>query len=198
MKLPELKDPTRYAGLYVLDFGEQTAVGYTAREVEVLLDHEAYRHCRVYKIHRAQPDGTLELKGVNASRFLLEEGMFFYRGQEVAARADFDQLRALAAEVIPPCRARLKLVRFDGNEPEHPQYVVALIYPAEYSNEISRWLLDADYAGGDHVEGGVSQVTDFLQRRSTTLAVHQIWGAEDGVSRSPEEILAATHLAVQR
>ena len=195
MKLPELKDPTRYAGLYVVDFGEQTAVGYTAREVEVLLDHEAYRDCRVYKIHRAEPNGTLELRGVDQRRFQMEEGLFFYRREESTARADFAELGLLAKEVTPPCRAKLRLVRLGGDEAE---YVVALIYPAEYSDEISRWLLDADYAGGDHAEGGISQVTGFYDLASTTLAAEQLWGSEDGVSRSAEEVLATTHLAVQR
>lgn len=195
MKLPKLTDPTRYAGLYVVDFGEQTAVGYTAREVEVLLDHEEYRDCRVYKIHRAQPDGTLELKGVDARRFQVEEGMFFHRRDKERARADFEALRRLAEEVVPPCRAKLRLARTEGAE---PGFVVALIYPAEYSEEIGRWLLDADYAGGDYVEGGVSHVSDFYETRCETLAREQIWGSEDGVSRSAEQVLATTHVAVQR
>jgi hypothetical protein len=195
MKLPQLKDPTRYAGLYVVDFGNQTAVGYTAREVELLLDHEAYRHCRVYKIHRAQPDGTLELKGVDHKRFLLEEGLFFHRQDEAAARADFQELRRLAEEVTPPCRAKLRLARLEADQ---PGFVTVLIYPSEYSDEISRWLLDAEYAGGDYAEGGASHVTDFYQTAHTILAAHQIWGSEDGISRSVEEVLAATSRAVQR
>ena len=195
MKLPKLHDPTRYAGLYVVDFGEQTAVGYTGREVEVLLDHEKYRDCRVYRIHRAQPDGTLELKGVDGRRFQTEEGMFFHRRDEARARADFEELRRLAKEVVPPCRAKLRLARTQGAE---AGFVVALIYPAEYSEEIGRWLLDADYAGGDYVEGGVSHVTDFYEMPCETLAREQIWGSEDGVSRSAEEVLATTHVAVQR
>ena len=52
MQLPALKDPTRYAGLYAVDFGEESAVGYTAREVEILLDHEKYRDCRAAIRHR--------------------------------------------------------------------------------------------------------------------------------------------------
>ena len=61
MKLPALTDPGRYTGLYIVDFGDQVAVGYTAPEVEVLLDHEAYRSCKVFKIHNAYPDGRMEL-----------------------------------------------------------------------------------------------------------------------------------------
>lgn len=195
MQLPALKDPTRYAGLYAVDFGEESAVGYTAREVEILLDHEKYRDCRVYKIHRALPNGQLELKGVDSGRFLLEEGMFFYRGNEEAARADFDALRELAEAVVPPCRAKLQLSRLEGDP---PVWIVALLYPAEYSDEISRWLLDADYAGGDHVEGGVSMVTRYQEARRTMLESHQLWGNEDGISRGADEVLSSTRRAIQR
>ncbi len=195
MKLPSLDDPTRYAGLYVVDFGEQTAVGYTAREVEILMDHEAYRDCHVYKIHRAHPNGELELKGVDASRFSLEEGLLFYRGEEEAARNDFETLRSLSQSVVPPCRARVQLARLEG---EGPAWVVALIYPAEYSDEIGRWLLDADYAGGDEVEGGTSAVTGYLESAKQIKDTHQIWGGEDGVSRNADEVLASTRQAVQR
>ena len=38
MKLPELSSPARYQGLYVFDFGEWTAVGYTAEEIAALLE----------------------------------------------------------------------------------------------------------------------------------------------------------------
>ena len=195
MKLPALKDPTRYAGLYVVDFGEQTAVGYTAREVEILLDHEAYRDCHVYKIHRAHPNGELELKGVDASRFSFEEGLLFYRREEETARSDFETLRSLSQSVVPPCRARAQLARL---EREGSAWVVALIYPAEYCDVISRWLLDADYAGGDEVEGGASAVTGYLESPRQIMDNHQIWGREDGVSRNADEVLASTRQAVQR
>ena len=34
MKLPALKNPELYQGLYVFDFGDHTAVGYTAEQIE--------------------------------------------------------------------------------------------------------------------------------------------------------------------
>ena len=43
MTIPSLEQPERYSGLYVFDFGQWTAVGYTADEVERLLESEAYR-----------------------------------------------------------------------------------------------------------------------------------------------------------
>ena len=36
MKLPELKGPEKYVGLYVVDFGQYTSVGFTALQVAEL------------------------------------------------------------------------------------------------------------------------------------------------------------------
>jgi len=195
MKLPKLDEPTRYAGLYVFDFGDQVAVGYTADEIAILLEHEAYREGKAYKIHRAWPDGTLELKGVPAVRFQLEEGLFFYRIDPAAARRDFEQLKTLAADEPPPCRAKLHLARIEGASPPH---CLALIYPAEYSDEIGQWLCRIGFEGGDRVEGGISHVTDYYQSNVSRIEQHQLWGTLDRTSRSAEEVLASVHKAVQR
>ena len=63
MKLPQVQEATKYAGLYVVDFGDHSGVGFTADEVAELLDSERFADVKVYKIHRAFPDGTMELKG---------------------------------------------------------------------------------------------------------------------------------------
>ncbi len=195
MKLPQLDDATRYTGLYVVDFGEQVAVGYTAAEVEVLMDHERYRGCRVYRIYQAYPDGRMELRGVDATRFQVEEGMLFYRGEAAAARADYGALLRWAKECAPPCRCQVQLAQLEGAE--YP-FVTALIFPAEYSDDISRWLLDAEYAGGTFVEGGASVVTGYQGARPVILAREQMWGTADGTSRPTEEVLASVGRAVQR
>jgi len=59
MRLPELESPEKYGGLYVFDFGEQVAVGYTADEIAVLLESQRYADGKAYRIHRAMPDGTI-------------------------------------------------------------------------------------------------------------------------------------------
>ena len=78
MKLPKLQKPDSYVGLYVVDFGDNTGVGFTAQEVAELFESEQYKDCKAYKIHRAYPDGKLELKGVRRDIFQLEAGMFFF------------------------------------------------------------------------------------------------------------------------
>jgi len=193
--LPKLDNPVRYTGLYVVDFGESVAVGYTAAEVSVLMESGRYAEAKVYRIHRAYPDGRLELKGIPGSRFQAEDGFFFYRKDPAQARRDYDDLKRLAESIPPPCRAKLHLATLQGAVVPD---VVVLIYPAEYCDEMSAWLTAIGYQGGDYVEGGISQVSSYYATGATRLDQHQLWGTLDETSRPAEEVLGATHVAVQR
>ncbi|MCK4341570.1 MAG: hypothetical protein KAY37_07605 [Phycisphaerae bacterium] len=197
MKLPAVSESQRYRGLYVYDFGEWTALGYTAEEIAVLLESEAWRNGKVYKIVRATPDGRMELRGVAPERFQLESGMFFNRNDLEAGRADFSNLRQLGHSRAVPCRAFLHLAD-RGESKDAARYVTALIYPAEYEDEMSRWLLDAEYAAGDLVEGGPSHVSNYYADEKTILERQQLWSQPAIPSRSPEEVLSSVRRAVQR
>ena len=194
MRLPKLASPEKYGGLYVFDFGDQVAVGYTADEVAVLLESEEYAEGKVYRIHRAMPDGTMELAGVSREKFQTEDGLFFLRGDLTAARADFDELVERADEAAPPCRMKVHLATLDATRPAH---VTAAIFPAEFTNGVADWLTRIGFEGGDTVEGGVSQVTDYYGAGPAVIERRQFWPAGSD-ARSAEEVLAATHLAVQR
>jgi hypothetical protein len=194
-RLPRLTQPVRYTGLYVFDFGDSVAVGYTADEIAVLLESGRYPDGKAYKIHRAYPDGRLEMKGVSNTRFRGEDGFFFYRRERSTAKEDFDELSRLADAAPPPCRCKLQLACVSGAA---YQNVVAMIYPAEYGDEMSAWLSAIGYAGGDLVEAGVDQVTGYYGSTVTRLDQRQLCGTPDRTSRSAEEVLATTHLALQR
>lgn len=196
MKLPQLSDPPRYQGLYVFDFGEWSAVGYTADEIAMLVESERFADGKVYRIHRATPDGQLELQGVARERFLLESGMFFYRRTEDAAATDFAALVALARDVPPPARAFAQVA--DRGTVDYGRYVTALIYPAEYDEAFGQWLLAADYAGGDTVEGGPSCVTNFYEDAPQVLEREQLWSGQTEPMRTPDEVFATVRQAVQR
>ena len=193
MKLPKLQKPQKYVGLYVFDFGDHAGVGFTADEVAELLESEKYKHCKVYKIHRAYPDGRLELKGVPAQTFQLEAGMFFYSQDIETARQDFKRLINLAVRTSPPSRAKVQLARLDAN-----QFVVALIYPAEYDDEVSSWLLNGDYKTTGAAEGGVSAVQRYCDRSLEILERHQLFGESGQQSRTGQELLTSLKVAVQR
>lgn len=193
MELPKLEKPESYVGLYIFDFGHHTGVGFTAREVAELLESEKYANGKVYKIHRAYPDGKLEIKGVPADTFQLEAGMFFYSSDEETARRDFRRLVDLAVSTAPPCRAKVHLAK-DGGE----SYVVALVYPAEYDDEVSAWLSAGEYRTSGAAEGGVGAVQRYYDRRAEVLDRRQLFGESESVSRTGAELLACVKLAVQR
>jgi hypothetical protein len=196
MILPHVNDPTRFRGLYVYDFGDWTAVGYTAEEIAILLEDESWRGGKVYKIHRATPDGQMELRGVSPRRFQVESGIFFYRRELAPARADFEELRAAAKQTPPPCRAFQHLADRESDGPQ--RYVTALIFPAEHEDEIGHWLTAIAFSGGDVAEGGISHVTDYYAQEKVLLERRQLWSQPAIPSRCPEEVLASVRQAVQR
>jgi len=159
MKLPRLDDPERYIDLFVVQFADgQVAVGYTAEEAATIAEQEACAEAKIFRIHDARPDGTVELVGVGRDRFSLEAGMFFGREAESPARADYEELGSLARGDPPPARCRLVLARWpDGRTP----WVSGLIYPAEADHAMSRYLIEHRFAGGINVIGGVGAVTEF-------------------------------------
>lgn len=193
MKLPEVENPGKYVGLYVVDFGEHTGLGFTAREVAELLESEKFRDVTVYKIYNAYPDGRMEIKGVRRDIFELETGMFFYSQDEVTAERDYKELVEAALAAAPPERAKVHLAKYGENS-----YVTALIYPAEYNEEFSRWLLERDYKTAGAAEGGIEAVQRYYDQGAEVLRRHQLFGETGFPSRTGEELLVATKVAVQR
>jgi hypothetical protein len=193
MKLPQLQKPQKYLGLYIFDFGDHVGVGFTTEEVAELFESEKYKDCKAYKIHKAYPDGKLELKGVRAEIFQLEAGMFFYSGALKTAKQDFKGLVNLAVKTSPPCRAKVHLAKHNDNK-----FVTALIYPAEYDDEISAWLLDGGYKTDGAAEAGIVAVQRYYDAKPQILDRHQLFGKSEFESRTGEELLAGIKLAVQR
>lgn len=192
MKLPVLSDPHKYTGLYAVDFGDSSSVGFTAPEVAELLDSEKFAHIKVYKIHRAGPDGELELRGVARDIFGLENGMFFFALDENNARRDYMKLVSLAVSDAPPSMAKAHLARWNNH------YVTALIYPAEYNDEISRWLRDNHYRTDGPVEAGISQVAQYYRANAEILERHQFIPDSQIDSLTGEALLKSVKKAVQR
>jgi len=158
-----------------------------------LIESEKYSHGKVYKIHRAYPDGKLELKGVPAETFQLEAGMFFYSNDLETGRRDFKELVNLAVKTSPPCRAKVHLAKYSDDS-----FVVALIYPAEYDDEISSWLLDGEFRAAGVADGGVGAVQSYYDREAEILDRHQLFGTSESISRTGQELYTSLKLAVQR
>ena len=195
MKLPELNDPKRYEGLYVFDFEGQVGLGYTGREIEILLESEKYRQGKVYRIQRAWPDGRLEIKGLSNKIFQVESGMFFHGCDELRARKDYEELVELGQSKDFPCRAKIHLAQ--NQSQGRDKYVVALIYPAEYEDQVSQWLTEVGYHGGELASGGISELENYY-RDYSKMASQQLWGAMDKTARDAAEVLANVGQAVVR
>jgi len=191
--MPKLEKPDRYVGLYVVNFGDSTGVGFTAQEVAELFESEKYKDCKAYKIHRAYPDGRLELRGVNSRIFQLEAGMFFYSADSQTARDDYKRLVKIGVEKDFPCKAKIQLAGYSEDK-----FAVALIYPAEYDDEISGWLLEHNYKTTGAVEAGIEAVSRYYNDNPEILERHQLWGKSSIESRTVEELLANIKVAVQR
>ncbi|KPL19897.1 MAG: hypothetical protein AMJ75_12465 [Phycisphaerae bacterium SM1_79] len=164
MKLPELEKPEEYVGLYIFDFGDHVGVGFTAEEVAELLESEKYKDGKVYKIHRAYPDGRLD-----------------------------KELVRLAVRTAPPCRAKVHLSKYSDEK-----YVVAFIYPAEYDEQVSSWLLDGEYRTSGAAEGGIEAVQRYYGHELQILDRHQLFGKSESISRTGQELLASVKSAIQR
>jgi hypothetical protein len=193
MKLPKLEKPEKYVGLYIFDFGDHVGTGFTAQEVAELLESEKYKDCKVYKIHKAYPDGKLELKGLRTKIFQLEAGMFFCSAELETAKRDFKALVNLAVKASPPCRAKVHLAKYSDDK-----FAVALIYPAECDDEVSSWLLDGQYKTGGAAEGGIESVQKYYDQKPQILERHQLFGQAESISRTGQELLASLKVAVQR
>jgi hypothetical protein len=193
MNIPSVPNPDKYVGLFVVDFGDSSSVGFTAREVAQLLESQKYKDITVYKIHRALPDGRMELKGVLRETFQLEAGLFFYSNDADTAAGDFDRLVNLSEAAGCPARAKIHLAKYSDST-----FVTALIYPAEYDDEFSKWLIDCDYKTDGQAAGGISTVQAYYDQAPEILQRHQVFDQQTYVDRTREELLASVKMAVQR
>jgi hypothetical protein len=192
MKLPEVKNVDKYTGLYVVDFSDHCGVGFTAAEIAELLDSEQFADVQVYKVHRANPDGTMELKGVPHQTFQLEAGMFFYAADQATARGDFQRLLAWAEEQLPPARCKVHLANTGDS------FVTALIYPAEYDDAFSQWLLDGEYRTAGQAEGGSGAVQRYYDAEPAIIEKKQLWPASSMEVLTGATLMEATNRAIVR
>lgn len=195
-RLPRLTNPQRYQGLYVVDFGDGLSVGYVAGEVAILFDSNRFPQMRAYRIHRALPDGTVSLVQVSKDHFRrgADEALFFLQASEPAARDDFDTLRDLAEGKFP-CPAHIEFAEIPGRT---WPFLTVLVYPAEYTDQVSSFLLSVNYEGGETVEVGTHELASFRQAKPRIIEVAEIAAAPAEAARPLEELIAARRYAVQR
>jgi len=193
IKLPKIDQPDKYVGLYVVDFGDHCALGYTADEVAVLLESEQFADVKIYKIHRATSAGEIDLAGVTHDRFQLESGLFFHAFDEAGARADYQSLLNWSEQDSPPCRAKLQIALSSDQ-----MVLVALIFPAECEEEMGRWLAASGFTGSGAVDAGVSQIAHYHGSKPEIIESRQLWPDVTLAARSRKTLLAAVGMVLQR
>ena len=119
--------------------------------------------------------------------------MFFYSNALESSRGDFKKLVDLSVAASPPCRAKVYLSKYGDDK-----YVVALIYPAEYDDELSSWLLDGQYKTSGAVEGGIEAAQRYYDYKPEILDRYQLFAESESISRTGQKLLAGLKLAVQR
>ena len=119
--------------------------------------------------------------------------MLFYSSELDTARRDFKELVDLAVKGSPPSRAKVHLVKYSDDK-----FAVALIYPAEYDDEFSSWLLNGEFKTSGAAEGGIGVVQSYYDQKPEILQRHQLFGQSEMISRTGSELLATLKLAVQR
>ena len=73
-----------------------------------------------------------------------------------------------------------------------------LIYPAEYTDDVSRFLLSVSYEGGETVEIGTHHLAAFRQANPRIIEMTAISPAPGGAARPLDELLATRQFATQR
>ena len=76
--------------------------------------------------------------------------------------------------------------------------LVALIYPAEYEQEMGDWLAESGFEGHGLVDAGVSQVQRYYQMQREVQEKRQLWPTESLKARGLEELLANRKNTLQR
>jgi hypothetical protein len=194
-KLPALRDPAKYAGLYIFDFGDHVAVGYTAEEIEILLTEAKFSQGEVYKIYRAHPDGTLDLCRVNPDSWASLTGILFYFDSEKKVFEALDELESASRIKQPPGEIEAIVVTCEQNE-DFP-FALVLRYRSELDDAVAAWLIKIEYRAGENVEGGSSVITKVISS-GKEIGRKNFTAGNFLRSRTRQEVLADVDKPVQR
>ncbi len=193
MKLPKIKNPAKYTGLYIVDFGSSCTVGFTADEVGRLLESEKFKNIKVYKIYNAKADGQMEIKGVTNDLFNLEMAMIFYSNNETTTANDYQQLINAAAGNEPPATAKVQMAKYSDDK-----YATVIIYPAEYNDEFSSWLTNINYKTTGPAQGGIDAANQYYTDRPQIIRTQQLQPNTNFQNMENEQLLQATKRTAAR
>ncbi|MCB9850074.1 MAG: hypothetical protein H6817_05155 [Phycisphaerales bacterium] len=193
--IPRLPDPQRYTGTYLVQVPHGVAVGYLAGEVVTLLSIDAYRDAPVFRIHRVDDTGRVELIGVTVADLAGDDVLLFVNSDAEHAGTQFSTLRQLANADPLPIPVRAELIDLPGLSAPH---AVCLLYPRHANTMVSDWLLRVGFDGGDQVLGGQEAASIRHQVTGSPVATMTLAAKMDETPRSREELLASVKEPLQR
>ncbi|MHC4236910.1 MAG: hypothetical protein ACYSSM_01390, partial [Planctomycetota bacterium] len=77
-------------------------------------------------------------------------------------------------------------------------FITALIYPAEYDDAFSRWLLDGNYRTAGQAEAGTGAVKRYYDAAANILDRKQLWSKSSIEHLQGEALMEATNRAIVR
>ncbi len=193
--LPPIRNPQRYAGLYVYDFGEHVSVGYTAAEIRVLRESAAHRGGTAYEIYRVDENGSMELRGVLDDRLAQRESICLLRRDGSDARRDYDALRKASDRDPIGCAVEMQLAKLYAFDPPH---VTALSYASSATSVVAGWLLIHAPGAGDEVAGGSDAHARLAASDGVRIASCELQVKSNFRDRSADEVLKQVDRALQR
>jgi len=154
-----IPDPQRLLGRFVVEYAGSRDTGLTADVIRDRLSDPEWGALGIYKIHRVDEEGRLELVGVEDEDFD-DDGALFLTGQDVkGARAGYERLIGFARSAPPPCRIALNMARTGSGDTR--RYVVALELPAICLDSAARWLDAASPEGLSRSGSGVEALATY-------------------------------------
>jgi hypothetical protein len=194
MHLPAIPQPSRYAGLFVIDFGEWTSVGYTADEVHALLGTPEHASARAFRINRIDEEGCIELAGWDARQLPREELIVLACDSPDDAVAVFDAIRR-TLDAGPPGVA-LTLDRSDWPDGDRPD-VVVLRFAQHASTQVCAWLSAIALPAGTLPSGGADLLPGYLATARVLTTAHMA-GPDDLRPRPLDVLLRSVRQPLQR
>jgi|GEM_PF-1538401 len=161
-------------GRFVVKFDDATQSSLTAEQVIELLDDQTANVREVFRIHRVDSRGRMELVGVSLAAFSRRDCMLFSRRHVQNARGDFDAILELATETPPPCKIDIQFGHVKEPDPSH---VVVLIFPAPCTESVGQWLCDAGLQPGDQADGSPATLAAYETASPQIIKRHTLAAA---------------------
>lgn len=158
-------------GRFIVKFVDATQSNLSAEQVIELLDAEAASVQEVFRIHRIDDHGRMELAGISLADFSRRDCLLFSRNHVRNAREDFDAVLELASRSPPPCRVE---VQFGHVKQPDPSHVVVLIFPAPCSESVGQWLSDAGLRLGDQANGSPAVLAAYENAAPQVVKQHTL------------------------